>query len=100
MNWCIPRFVRYNSIMTLTLTPEQQQALTAEPNQPLQLVDDKGTGKWYVISEQQYKAVQPLIEEDKFDPREFYPLIAKTAAAAGWADPMMDVYDNYEPDAS
>ncbi len=82
--------------MTLTLTPEQQQALIAEPYQPLQLVDDKGTGKWYLISERQYEVVKSLFEEDEFDPREFYPLIAKTAAAAGWADPMMDVYDNYD----
>lgn len=86
--------------MTLTLTPEQQQALIAEPNQPLQLVDDQGVRKWYVISAEQYSVIKSLFEEDEFDPREFYPHIAKTAAAAGWADPMMDVYDSYEPDAS
>ena len=82
--------------MTLTLTAEQHQALIAEPNQPLQLVDDQGLRTWYVISDKQYEVVKPLFEVDEFDPREFYPLIAKTAAAAGWADPMMDVYDNYD----
>jgi hypothetical protein len=25
-----------------------------------------------------------------------YPLIAKAAAAAGWDDPIMDAYDNYD----
>lgn len=82
--------------MTLTLTSEQQQALLANSDQPLRLIDDAGTRTWYVISEQQYAVVKPLFEEDKFDPREFYPLIAKTAAEAGWADPIMDAYDNYD----
>ena len=35
-------------------------------------------------------------EQDEFDPREMYPLIAKTAAEAGWADPIMDEYDHYD----
>ena len=34
------------------------------------------------------------IIDSEFDPREFYPLISKTATAAGWADPLMDVYDH------
>ena len=28
--------------------------------------------------------------------QEMYPLISKTAAAAGWADPTMDDYDRYD----
>lgn len=43
-------------------------------------------------------ATQPaeVFAEGEFDPRELYPLIAKTAAAAGWDDPTMDVYNHYE----
>ena len=96
MNWCYRRLLRYNSNMTLTLTPEQQQALIAEPYQPLQLVDDKGTGKWYVISAEQYQAMLSVFSETEFRPEELAPLIAQAAADAGWADPMMDDYDNYD----
>lgn len=35
------------------------------------------------------------VEKSLF-PKEFYLVIAKTVAAAGWADPMMDVYGNCE----
>ena len=36
------------------------------------------------------------LAEDGFDPREFYPLSAKVAAATGWNDPLMDDYDRYD----
>lgn len=96
MNWSLQRFIVYNSDMTLTLTAEQQQALFAEPNQPLQLVDDKGTRTWYVISAEQYQAMQSVFSETEFRPEELAPLIAQAAADAGWADPLMDGYDNYD----
>lgn len=99
MTWNSPRIAGYNSTMTLTLTAEQQQALLAEPNQPLQLVDEAQAKSWYVITAAQFELIKPLLTEREFDPREFYPHFAKTAAAAGWADPTMDVYDNYEPDS-
>jgi hypothetical protein len=34
--------------------------------------------------------------EEGFQPRELYPLIAKTAAEAGWSDPAMDAYGHYD----
>jgi hypothetical protein len=33
---------------------------------------------------------------DEHDPRRLYPLIAKTAGAAGWDDPVMDDYNDYD----
>jgi hypothetical protein len=37
-----------------------------------------------------------MIQEGEFQPNELYPLIAKTAGAAGWNSPEMDDYDNYD----
>ena len=34
--------------------------------------------------------------DEPHDPRELYPLIARTAADAGWDDPLMDDYDRYD----
>ena len=34
--------------------------------------------------------------DEPHDPRELYPLIAHTAADAGWDDPLMDDYDRYD----
>lgn len=36
------------------------------------------------------------LADEPFDPRELYPRIARTAADAGWNDPVMDDYDRYE----
>ena len=36
---------------------------------------------------------------EPFEPRELYPLISKTAAEAGWADPQKDDYDRYDEEA-
>ncbi len=81
--------------MTLTLTAEQEQALLAQPNQPLQLVGQSPTKTWYVITSEQFEAIHAAFSEAEFRPEEMYPLIAKTAADAGWADPIMDDYDTY-----
>ena len=38
----------------------------------------------------------PVHTAEPHDPRELYPLIARTAAEAGWNDPLMDDYDRYD----
>ena len=82
--------------MTLTLTAEQEQAILAHPNQPLQLVDKARANTWYVISAEQYEAIRTAFSDSEFRPEELAPLIAQAAADAGWADPIMDDYDNYD----
>jgi hypothetical protein len=50
----------------------------------------------YVISAALFETMQALIANGDFQSRDAYPLIAKTATEAGWADPVMDAYDNYD----
>jgi hypothetical protein len=42
------------------------------------------------------KQRQAIAEDDEFHPRELDPLTAKSAAAAGWDDPEMDAYNDYD----
>ena len=45
----------------------------------------------------QYENLSALIAEgEDFDPRELYPVMAKSAAAAGWDDPDLDAYNDYD----
>ena len=81
------------------MTPEQKRALEAQPDVLVELVDEAKTRTWYLIPAEKLQAIKYLLTEEEFNPREFYPQFAKTAAAAGWADPRMDVYDDYEPDS-
>lgn len=78
------------------VTDQIRQALEAGDGSPLQLVDEQTRRVYYIISAEQLDAVEALLAEGEFTPREAYPLTAKTAAAAGWDDPAMDVYDHYD----
>ena len=82
--------------MTPVLTEQIRQALDAERGQPVKIVDEQTSRIYYVISAEQFETVRALFAEGDFDPREIYPLISKTAGEAGWNDPAMDVYDNYD----
>ncbi|NLF73537.1 MAG: hypothetical protein GX575_31250 [Candidatus Anammoximicrobium sp.] len=82
--------------MNSYVTDQMRQALEAGEGSPVRLVDELTRRVYYVISAEQFEAVRALLAEGEFSPRELYPLISKTAAAAGWDDPMMDAYDRYD----
>ncbi len=82
--------------MTPAITDQMRQALDAEQGQPVRIVDEKTNQVYYVISAAQFETIRSLLSDGEFHASEAYPLIAKTAAAAGWDDPAMDAYDNYD----
>ena len=82
--------------MMTALSDQMRQALEAEHGPPVMLVDEQTSRVYYVISAEQYETVRALFTDDEFDPREAYPLMAKAAGDAGWNDPLMDAYDNYD----
>ncbi len=65
-------------------------------HEPLRIVNEHTQRVYYLISAEQFEQVRSLFARDEFRPREMYPLITKTAADAGWADPQMDDYDRYD----
>ena len=79
-----------------TISEQQRQELQAHAGAPIEVVDDREQKVYYLISADQFNRVRALFTEDDFDPREMYPLIAKTAGAAGWNNPEMDAYDHYD----
>ena len=86
----------YTARMTPVITDQMRQALEAEHGQPVKLVDEQTSRVYYVISAELFAVVRALFVEEEFDPREMYPLMSKVAGAAGWDDPIMDAYDNYD----
>lgn len=79
-----------------TISDEQRREISTHPGQPVEVVDPENNKVYYLISADQFNMLRALFSEDEFDPREMYPLISKTAADAGWADPQMDAYDKYD----
>ena len=80
----------------VTLSENQRQVLKAESGRPVPVVDEQTQRVYYLISAEQFEQIRALLPDEEFSPRELYPQIAKTAAAAGWNDPLMDDYDHYD----
>jgi hypothetical protein len=80
-------------IMPVPLTPEQQQALAAEPNRPLRLEDPRTQQTYVLLRLEDYEQIKGLFEDEDFDIREAYPLMDEVAHREGWDDPDMDSYN-------
>ena len=78
------------------LTDQQREELQCREGFPVAVLDEQSQKVYYLISAEEFERVRPLLMEEGFQPRELYPLIAKTAAEAGWGDPAMDAYDHYD----
>jgi hypothetical protein len=83
--------------MTPTLADDQRQALDAQGGSPVYVVDAKTNARYVLLRAEQYESLRGLLADgEHVDPRELYPLTAKSAAAAGWDDPEMDEYNDYD----
>ena len=78
------------------LTDQQREELQCREGLPVAVLDEQSQKVYYLISAEEFEKVRPLFVEEQFQPRELYPLIAKTAAEAGWNDPAMNAYDHYD----
>jgi hypothetical protein len=80
------------------LTQQQWQELnTQEP-----IVIDPRTQETYVLVPQKvYDRIKGLLYDDSdWTPEEQLRLLAESGQRAGWDDPAMDVYDNYDENRS
>jgi hypothetical protein len=83
--------------MVTRLPDDLRQAIEKEGGSPIHLVDTATNAHYVLMRAEQYENLKTLfVESEEFDPRELYPLVAKSAAAAGWDDPEMDVYNDYD----
>jgi hypothetical protein len=83
--------------MTTKLSNELREAIEAEGGRPLYIVDADTNVHYVLMRADQYENLNTLFADGEvFDPRELYPQAAKSAAAAGWDDPEMDVYNDYD----
>jgi hypothetical protein len=82
--------------MPCALTAEQLQSVQLGRGSPVPVIDTASQKLYFIISAEQLETVRAVIEDSDFQPAELYPLIAKTAAAAGWDAPEMAEYDNYD----
>ena len=83
--------------MTTKLPDDLRQAIENEGGSPVHLVDSATNRHYVLMRVDQYENLSALIAEgEDFDPRELYSVMAKSAAAAGWDDPDLDAYNDYD----
>jgi hypothetical protein len=83
--------------MTLELNEQQQHALDAQSEEPLRLMDPR-TKEWYVLVKAEVfdRLKQLLYDDTPPSDEEKRRQLAASGERAGWADPEMDIYDNYD----
>jgi hypothetical protein len=78
--------------MPIELSNDQRQAIDTAGT-PLEVVDPR-TGSVYVLVRQDsFARVQSLVNDDL---TETYPAQIESAMRAGWDDPVMDDYSDYD----
>ncbi len=83
--------------MTLTLTPEQHEAIGKAVNSSAVPVLDPASNAAYVLVPQEVYRRLVHYDDSEFNVEEAYPAMMEVAAKAGWNDAEMDVYDKLYP---
>jgi hypothetical protein len=86
--------------MTVSLSEEQRRAVESAHGSPIYVVDPGCEERFVLITEASFDRIKALLEADDFDIRETYAAQSAAAGAAGWDDPEMDVYDDYDANRS
>jgi hypothetical protein len=89
-------------IMTPKISEDLRQAFEEQGGAPLYL-EDAANHRYVLLRAEQFEKVKVLfgdVEEDQEgegdDVRAFYPLIEQSFGRAGWDDPEMDDYNDYD----
>lgn len=82
--------------MNAILSDELARAIDAQGDLPLRAMSPT-TGKQYVVvSEELYERLKPLFENVPISSAEQQFLLGRVGIRAGWDEPNMDAYDDYD----
>jgi hypothetical protein len=84
--------------MATILSKEQQYELEQRGGKPIEVVHPDTQKVYVLIDGEMYNRLRALLDDEPFDLRETYAAQSAAAGAAGWDDPEMDVYDDYNSD--
>jgi hypothetical protein len=83
--------------MTTKLPDDLRQAIEKDSGSPVHLVDIATNAHYVLMRAELYESLSALFAAgEEFDSRELYLLMAKSAASAGWDDPELDAYNDYD----
>jgi hypothetical protein len=82
----------------MNLTRDQVQAI--QSGQPVHLLEPQSNVDCVLLPASLYERVQALFEDVPLSNEERRALLAESGKRAGWDDPAMDVYDDYDANHS
>jgi hypothetical protein len=80
------------------ISPELKRAVDQSGELPVELTDPETNSVYVLLRAEVYEQVQALCEE--FHVRDMYPMMNELADREGWSDPVLDIYNNYQPPSS
>lgn len=82
--------------MMTKLTSEQRGDLQQHGNKPVPVVDPETNAVYFLVPSDLFERLRNLFDDEPFDVRETYAAQSEVAGKAGWDDPEMDVYNDYD----
>jgi hypothetical protein len=81
----------------IELTNQQRQELKQTTASEIRVADPETGQEYVLIRADVYERLKRLLYDDgDWTPEEQLRLLAESGKRAGWDDPEMDVYDNYD----
>jgi hypothetical protein len=84
---------KLENAMTIRFPEELRTVVTAHPGVPLELVDESTHLSYVLLPTDEFERLKMAAEDDLSDT---YPAQIESAMRAGWADPRMDEYNDYD----
>jgi hypothetical protein len=81
--------------MNPVLTKEQIAAIQANPNGPVHALDPQSKEAYVIIRADLFEQMQGILK-DEYHLSDTYVAQLQSALRAGWDDPAMDDYNNYD----
>ena len=82
--------------MIAPLTPEQRQAVQDNHRQPTLVIDPETNEQYWLLTKDRFEEVRRIFESDPVSSCEQRMLLRAMGNRAGWDDPEMDAYDDYD----
>ena len=81
----------------IELTAEQRQEVRQANGDGTRAIDPETKQEYVLVRAELYERLKTLLYDDgDWTPEEQLSLLAESGKRAGWDDPAMDIYDNYD----
>lgn len=85
--------------MTFALSDEQRRAVLEAQGNLIEFVDESTKARYVLLTEEQFQRVQSLLATEDAVISDTYAAQSEALGRAGWDDPALDVYNDYEQPA-